>query len=97
MDHRSSSSQDDITVDEGILALRDAHQRIMFSDLAHALPSHTWHALFSALGRLSRQEYLELIVHQWDYEVVFLPLTSSRRHACAQPRHSGEQDEHYQA
>ena len=72
-------SQDELTIDRGILALREAHPRIMFSDLAHALPTHSWHALFSALGRLSRQACVELVVHQWDYEVVFLPLTASVR------------------
>ena len=58
------------TIDEDILALR--RPRIMFSELADALPSHTWHTLFCALGRLSRQQCVELIAHRWDYEVVFL-------------------------
>lgn len=79
MEPQPVSSQDELAIDQGILALREAHPRMMFSDLARALPSHSWHALFSALGRLSRQACVDLVVHQWDYEVVFLPLTASVR------------------
>ncbi len=46
--------------------------RMMFSDLANALPQHTWHNLFSALGHLSRTGFVALFPHRWDYEVVFL-------------------------
>ena len=45
---------------------------MMFCNLAEALPAYTWHMLFSALGRLSKQHHVELLAHQWDYEIIFL-------------------------
>jgi hypothetical protein len=72
------------TVDEDILALR--RPRIMFSALADALPFHTWHTLFCALGRLSRQQCVELIAHRWDYEVVFLPKAAQRTISSSLPQ-----------
>ena len=59
-------------IDIRILAFQRTHRRMMFSDLAAALPTYTWHMLFSSLGRLRKDHHVELVPHRWDYEVVFL-------------------------
>lgn len=71
-------------IEDDILAARDSRRRVMFLDLADALPQHTWHKLFSALGRLSRTGAVALSPHRWDYEVVFLeaPRSSGHSRSC---------------
>jgi hypothetical protein len=73
----TSMSALETEIETRIRALEHIHQRLMFSDLAEALPDCTWQILFSALSRLSKQKHVELVAHRWDYEVIFLRTTSS--------------------
>ena len=52
-----------------ILNLLRTNRRLMFPDIANALPEYTWHTLLSALNRLRERRQVELLVHRWDYEV----------------------------
>ena len=67
-----SASEQERKIDQQILAFRQQRPSMMFCALAEALPDHTWHMLFDALGRLSKQHHVELLAHQWDYEIIFL-------------------------
>lgn len=67
-------------IETRIRALRHIHQRLMFSDLAEALPDCTWQILFGALSRLSKLKHVELIAHRWDYEVIFLSSRAPTHH-----------------
>ncbi len=60
----------------------------MFLDIARRLPDCTWRMLLDALMRLRKQERIELIAHQWDYEVLFL----SGDHTDPDPSGSPESD-----
>lgn len=46
------------------------HQRMLFSDLAEALPEYRWQLLFKALGLLSLQRRVTLVPEGWDYEIL---------------------------
>ena len=65
---------------------------MMFSDLAKALPDYTWQMLFSALSRLSKQRHVDLWVHPWDYEVIFLGDTAPRSLQSHAPQRNDERD-----
>lgn len=73
-------------VENRIVALLSARLRMMFSDIAKALPDCTWQMLFGALSRLSKQRHVELLAHRWDYEVIFLNVPSSNRGASVPHR-----------
>lgn len=62
-----------------IRTLQPVRQRLMFSELAEVFPDCTWQILFNALGRLSKQKYVKLVPHRWDYEVIFLRSVPSDR------------------
>ncbi len=68
----SNSLAVDAEVHQRILALLQAHRRLMFSVLAEACPDCTWHALFTALNHLQKRQQVELVAHRWDYEVILL-------------------------
>lgn len=87
---RESSSQAGQAIDDAILELQRHGRCVMFSTLAEALPQFTWHALFRALSQLARQGHIELIPHQYDYEVIFHPVASA--HSCP-PRESSRERE----
>ena len=70
---RDHGSRIDGVVDEAILELRKNRRFLMFSDLANALPHHSWRSLFESLNRLARQRRVELVPHRRDYEVIFSP------------------------
>jgi len=70
---RSHGSRIEGVVDEAILSLRNSRRFVMFSDLADALPHHSWRLLFESLNRLARQRRVELVPHRRDYEVIFSP------------------------
>lgn len=55
-----------------ILALLHRRRRVMFLDIARRFPDCTWQMLLDALMRLQKQKRIELVAHQWDYEVLFL-------------------------
>lgn len=57
-------------IDERVLDLLRTKQRLMFPDIADALPEYTWHALLSALNRLRERRQVELLVRPWDHEVL---------------------------
>ena len=80
-------------IDKRIMAFQHTYQRIMLSDLAQALPDHTWPKLFGAIGRSSQQHHAELGARQWDGEVNFLSDTS-RTPSVSPPLHQGDQGGH---
>ena len=53
-----------------ILNLLRTKQRLMFPEIAKALPEYTWHTLLTALNRLRERRQVELLAHRWDYEVL---------------------------
>lgn len=91
MDRRNRSSRQE-PIDKSILALRHNQPRLMFSDLAKALPDYTWHMLFGSLGRLCKQQHVELLAHRWDYEVIFLEGTHNKPSASAPPEQCDQHD-----
>lgn len=93
MTHQSlSASELERKIDQHILAFRRTHPCMMFSDLAKALPDYTWHMLFGALGRLSKQHQVELLAHQWDYEVIFPEAASRKQSGSHPPQQSDQRD-----
>ena len=88
-----SASEQEQAVDRQILAFRQHRPTMMFCNLAEALPEYTWHMLFSALGRLSKQQHVELLAHQWDYEIIFLH-GSSRETSISHPPDQSNQRDH---
>jgi hypothetical protein len=66
-----------------ILALLHCRRRLMFLDIARRFSDCTWQMLFDALMRLRKQQRIELVAHQWDYEVLLLSGVP------ADPNHSG--------
>jgi hypothetical protein len=88
-----SASEQERKIDRQILAFRQHRPSMMFYDLAKALPDHTWHMLFDALGRLSKQHHVELLAHQWDYEIIFLERIS-RKPSITHPSDLRNQRDH---
>ncbi len=56
-------------IEQRILALACRYRRLLFSDLAAALPDYTWHQLFVALSILQQMGRIRMAVHRWDYEI----------------------------
>ncbi|MEW6246256.1 MAG: hypothetical protein AB1555_06030 [Nitrospirota bacterium] len=67
----------------------------MFLDIACRLPDCTWQMLLDVLMRLRKQERIELVAHQWDYEVLFLSGDPSDPAPSGSPE-IGERCEHEQ-
>lgn len=67
----------------------------MFLDIARRLPDCTWQMLFDALMRLHKQRRIELVAHQWDYEVLFLADGPATPGHCDSPEF-GKRCEHEQ-
>jgi hypothetical protein len=88
-----SASEQERKIDRQILAFRQHRPSMMFCNLAEALPDYTWHTLFSALGRLSKQHHVELLAHQWDYEIIFRKGVS-REQSVSQPPDLSNQRDH---
>ncbi|WP_447859316.1 hypothetical protein [Nitrospira calida] len=78
-----------------ISALLHQHRRLMFLDIARKLPDCTWKMLFDALMRLREQRRIELVTHQWDYEVLYLVDGPATPVHCGSPE-LGERCEHEQ-
>ncbi|MGA6828872.1 hypothetical protein ACO9S2_14840 [Nitrospira sp. NS4] len=93
MAHQPLSSSD-LTqrIEPRILAFCQTRPRMMFSDLAKALPDYTWQMLFSAITHLRKQHYVELLAHPWDYEVLFLGNTGPLFPASPSPERNDERD-----
>jgi hypothetical protein len=66
-------------VDQQVLVLLQQHRRLTFLALADSLPTQSWRSLFMVLNRLSRQQHVELLPVEGDYEVVW-------RHRREEPR-----------
>jgi hypothetical protein len=88
-----SASEQGRTIDRQILAFRQYRPSMMFCDLSEALPDYKWHVLFNALGRLSKQHHVELLAHQWDYEIIFLE-EISREPSVSHPADLSNQRDH---
>lgn len=58
-------------VDRQVLILLQQHRRLTFLALADSLPTQSWRSLFMALNRLCRQQHVELLPVEGDYEVVW--------------------------
>lgn len=65
-----SPSQAEADIEGRILDLLRSNRRLMFPEIANALPEYTWHTLLSALNRLRERQQVELLAHRWDYEVL---------------------------
>jgi len=89
-----SASEQEQKIDRQILAFRQHRPSMMFCNLAEALPAYTWHVLFNALGRLSKQHHVELLAHQWDYEIIFLERISREPSVSHPPDLSDQRDHH---
>lgn len=82
------------SIDRQILKLQRSRRRVMFSELANALPDYTWHMLFIALGRLQKRHCVDLMAHQWDYEIIFLEDTSRKQSIARSPQQGNQSDRH---
>ena len=89
MDTKTASNADPC-IEEAILALCCNRRIQRFSDLAQALPQHSWRALFAALNRLAHQRNIELVSHPWDYEIVFTSASAAQARSRVQTRASGD-------
>lgn len=87
-----SATERERHIDRQILAFRRTGRSILFSSLIEALPDYTWHMLFSTLGRLSKQHSIELVAHQWDYEIIFLEGGARETSMPHLPERSDERD-----
>lgn len=87
-----STAERERHIDRRILGLRQTGPSIRFFALTEALPDCTWHMLFNALGRLSKQHYVELLAHQWDYEIIFLEGEAREPSMYHHPERSDERD-----
>ena len=58
-------------VDRQVLVLLQQHHRLTFLALADSLPTQSWRSLFMVLNRLCRQQHVELLPVDGDYEVVW--------------------------
>lgn len=56
-------------IEQRIFALAYRYRRLMFSELAAALPDYTWHQLFVALSILQHMGRIQMAAHRWDYEI----------------------------
>jgi hypothetical protein len=65
----SSNLSQNRLIEQRILALACRHRRLMFSELAAALPDYTWCQLFVALSILQQIGRIQMTVHRWDYEI----------------------------
>jgi len=56
-------------IEKQILDLLRANRRLMFSQIADALPEYTWRILLKALNRLRERRQVALLAYPWDYEI----------------------------
>ena len=89
-----SGAEFQTSIDKQILSLQRSRRRLMFSELARALPAYTWHMLFTALGRLHKRHCVDLLAHQWDYEIIFLEDSSSKQSLARSPQQCDQSDRH---
>jgi len=67
---RSPSKAAAESIEERVLELLRTKQRLMFPEIANALPEYTWHTLLCTLNRLRERRQVEVLAHRWDYEVL---------------------------
>jgi hypothetical protein len=89
MDTKTASNADPC-IEEAILALCCNRPIQRFSELAQALPQHSWRVLFAALNRLAHQRRIELVSHPWDHEIIFTSASAAQARTRMQTRASGD-------
>ena len=89
-----SGAEFQASLDRQIMKIQRSRRRVMFSELASALPDYTWHMLFKALGRLHMRQCVELLAHQWDYEIIFLEGASRKQSLARSPQQCNQSDRH---
>ncbi|HSA64557.1 MAG TPA: hypothetical protein VLE25_07695 [Nitrospira sp.] len=77
MDTKTASNAEPC-IEDAILSLCCDRPIQRFSDLAQALPQHSWRALFAALNRLAQQRRIELVSHPWDHEIIFTSASTAK-------------------
>jgi hypothetical protein len=75
-------------IEDAILTLCCNRPIQRFSDLAQALPQHSWRALFAALNRLAHQSRIELVWHPGDCEIILTAAATAQAKSGEQTRAS---------